>query len=376
MVGKASSKSWPTCHRFRQIPLPLRSHDVHPASTCTQTLYTQLLLEMELALRFLSFLRKLVSVFRKRWGQSTRRLWYIFAFVRSHISPQSPKERKETRRNVEHRPAMPPTTVVCASRLPPPLTSIPGDDNPIALSTPTIPSDTVYDTHVNRGGEQSGTDDYFPEESRPISRSPDPAGHHDDPEPVHVVLPRHQVRRTSNPLVTLSRPTSQCSHRPASQDSVHRPPSQCSSRKPSQHSYRSPLDLNGVEAVARGYLNAPPSSTSSSPAPPVHPPSVTGSIGSPVNRASRPTTRVPGPSSIRNASQRRARSSTPASARQSVHSVPSELPQPAPSKGRLHPMIGVSRYEKHRAVVIGGGINTHISPPVTTQFVRWVFAFS
>jgi len=101
------------------------------------------------------------------------------------------------------------------------------------------------------------------------------------------------------------------------------------------------------------------------------------------------------PSLTREILQHGARTSTPASARQSVHDAPSpvppELPQPEsrtsistpdrhsaavdseqalPLKGILRPMIGIDRYEKHKAVTIEDVLKTHICTPVTTQFVR------
>ena len=214
-----------------------------------------------------------MSFFRKRWDQSTRRLWCIFAFVRSCALPQRPKGGDETRRSTEYRPAKPPTAVVCASRLPPPLMSIPGGDNlavsPTPISSqppqPTILSDTVSETHENHA--------------------------------------------------TYSRPTSRHSCR----GSVHRTASQYSLRPPSQYS------------------------RSSSPELPVRPPFPTIS------------------------SRRRV---TPGSARQSVHTMPPELPQAAPSEGRLRPMTGINRYEKHKAVVIEAAESSYVSHPVTTQFVR------
>ena len=39
-------------------------------------------------------------------------------------------------------------------------------------------------------------------------------------------------------------------------------------------------------------------------------------------------------------------------------------------------MIRIGRYQKHKLVVIQDDINIHILPPVTTQFVRWVFTLS
>ena len=58
----------------------------------------------------------------------------------------------------------------------------------------------------------------------------------------------------------------------------------------------------------------------------------------------------------------------------SVHSVsfdPSLSPLP---KGKLRPMVGVDRYEKHKMVTVEKVVKKHVCPPVTTQFLRWVFA--
>ena len=368
---------------------------------------------MELAVRFLLFLRKLISFFHKRWDQSTRRLWYIFALVRSRILSQWPKKRDEIRRSTEYRPAKPPTTVICASRFPPPLTPIPGGDTPIASPTPisiqvrqpTIlnPADTLYETHENYSNEHLGVDGYFLEGSGPISRSLDSAAHHDEPEDIHVVIPSHREEHVVNHPVIPSRPPSRphsgYSHRPTSQNSAQRPPSHYSHRPHSFYSHYSPSYLNGAEAAAHGYghPNVPPSPSCSTP---VRAPSIAGSVASRAHRAPRPTTRVPRPSPMRNASRRR-RPSTSASTRKSVHDAPPEHPQPesrtsvsihsdrhsmAVSFGpalptlepgdRLRPMIAVDRYEKQKEVVIDDVINPHTFPPVTTQFVRWVFALS
>ena len=304
-----------------------------------------------MTLRFLLLLRKLASFFRKRWGQTTRVLWCIFMFARSRILPQHPKRNDGIRRrSIEYQPATPPTTVICASRFPPPLTQIAGGDipiispTPIQIRQPTIlnPEDTIYETQENYSNEQLGADGYLLEGSGLTSRSVNLADHHDEPEPTHVVIP--------------SRPPSQYSYRSTSRHSVHHPTSQYSSRPPS-------------------------------------------AAGSAVYRASEPTSPVQRPSSIRSISRRRGRSSTTTSICQSVHSAPPEFSQPeswtsgsihgdhnstvvsfhtAPALpgNRLRPMIRISRCQKHKLVVIQDDINIHILPPVTTQFVRWVFTLS
>lgn len=293
---------------------------------------------MELILRFLE---KLISFFRKRWDQSIRRLWYIVAFVRSRISSKCPKERDEVHRSVEHRTAKPPTVVSCASQFPPPITPTASDDTPTASPTlistqvrqPTIqnPPDTTHETRQNHCNERLGVDGYFTEESKPISRSPNPASHHHEPEPIHVVPSPHREDHAYNSSVILSRPPS-------------------------------PSYMNNPEAAARGYLNAPPSSTCSTP---------------------RPTVEV-------------RRSTTPASVRQSAHNAPPELLQPESqtsvsthsdhhsvtvsfgpalptleSGDRLRPMIGIDRYEKQKQKrMVINVINPCVFPPVTTHFVR------
>ena len=249
----------------------------------------------------------------------------------TRISSQCPKERDEVHRSVEHRTAKPPTVVSCASQFPPPITPTASDDTPIVSPTlistqvrqPTIqtPPDTVHETRENHCNERLGVDGYFLEESRPISRSPNPASHQHEPEPIYIVPSPHREDHASNSSVILSRPPS-------------------------------PSYLNNPEAAARGYLNAPPSSTCSTP---------------------RPTIQV--------------RRSTTASVRQSAHNAPPELLQsesqtsisirsdrhsvatsfgpvlPTPEAGdRLRPMMRIDRYEKHRRAVVGDGINPHVTP--------------
>lgn len=43
---------------------------------------------------------------------------------------------------------------------------------------------------------------------------------------------------------------------------------------------------------------------------------------------------------------------------------------PPPPLGRLRPMIGIDRYEKHGKVIVEDVVSTHVCSPVTTQFVR------
>lgn len=341
---------------------------------------------MELTLQsFLLFLGKLVSFFNEKWGQTTRRLWYIFAFLRSRFSSRQQKKGAEIRRGVEPRPVNPPTTAICASRLPPTtLTPIVSGDTPVISSRTPVsiqvrkatildPEDPLYETQEDHSPDHLGVDGHHPEGSSAISRSHNPTGHHGEYEYAHATLPQGREDPTSSSLVIPSRPNS-------------RPPSRHSHRPPSEYSYRSPSYLTGAEAAAQGYLHGPPSPG---------PSSVAGSVASQVYRAPRPTTRVRMPSPMRNTSRRRARPATPVSGHQSVHEVPPEVPAlsqteprisisihhgprstvvsigPATNpRGRLRPMIGVDRYEKHKIVVIEDAIKTHVFPPVTTQFVR------
>ena len=357
---------------------------------------------MDLTLRFLLFLRKLIAFFRERWDQSARRLWYIFALVRSRILSQSPKKRDEIRKNVEYRPAKPSTAVICTSKLPPPLPSIPGGDTPIVSPTPisiqvrhptiSSPRDAIQETHENPNRDLLNVDSYFLEGSGQISRSPDSPTFHHEPESIHIVSPIDQEGHGFHPPVTPSRPISQYSGRSISQHSIYRPQSQYSTRPPSHYSNRS--HLNGAEVAARGYLNAPPLPGRSSPVQSIRPPSIAGSVSSHVYRAPRPKTRVARPSPMRNASKHRARSSTPASPRHSLDEVPPELPQleprtseslhpqrpsttvsfapasPAPPEVILRPMVGIDRYEKVKKVVIEEKVHPHICSPVTTIFVQ------
>ena len=382
---------------------------------------------MELTFQtFLLLLRNLVSFFRKRWNQSTRRLWYIFAFLRSRFSSRHPKKRSEIRRNLESRPVKPsPTTVICASRFPPPLTPIIGGDTPVIASptqfrdTPSPeldaefqPTPTTFSFEVrqptmltseNSPGEshENSTghlyaDGYFLGGSRPISRSP---GYHDEPEPIDE-FPLQNQEFTSNSPVTpsqsISRSSSRNSHNPTWQyPEFHTGNRPRSRHQPSEHSFCSRSNLDGAEAAARGYLPRarPPSLLS------VRPPSVASSVASHVYRASRPAGRVRRPSPMSNAPRRRDRSQTPTSARQSVHGAPPDVhiteppqsesrttasarrgrtsvavsfgPLPAPKpEGNLHPMLEIARYEKHEKVVVSNTVNKHVCPPATTQFPR------
>ena len=299
--------------------------------------------------------------------------------------------------------------MICASRLPPPLTLVTGGDTPlvnespaiqIAVRRPTI-DDTRQEYHENNSTDRSDVDNYMLSESRPVSRSPDSVRHHDEPDPIEDVLSQNQEDSTLNSPATISpsnsRPPSR-SHRPASLHAEHRlgyrPGSQYSHRSPSE-SARHPLPyLNGAEVAASGSLVPPP------PGPPfstqsTRTPSVASSVSSRVYSASRPFTPLRTPYPITDAPRRRNRSSTPASTRQRVREAPPEAPElrqavhhttgsihrdsesataSLPSsatlpEGKLRPMIAVARYEKHRKVKIGDASENHVLFPVTTEFV-------
>lgn len=382
-------------------------------SSATQALYIRLPLGMELTLKsFLGLLRNLLSFFRTRWDYLARRLWHIFSTFRVRLSSQNqnPKKRDDIRR-IQYRPAKPSrTTVICASQLPPPLTPIVGEDSPVIASPspvsiqvrqPTIlPPEDILEESQEGNADNLDVDGYFRGGSRSITRSPDFAGYHDEPSPIHVVLPLNREESTSTSPVTPSRPNSISSYRPASQYSGFRSEwSPYSHRPPSEHSYRSPSNLNGAESAARGYLPERPSPRPSSPAPSVRAPSVAGSVTSRVYRASRLKTRVRMPSPMANAPHRGDRPSSPASVRPSVPEthpdvpVP-ELPQPEsqttgsahrgrnsvtvsfgplpalPPMGKLRPAIGIDRYQKQKQVIIEDVDRDHVCLPVTTEFSR------
>jgi len=334
---------------------------------------------MKLALRFLLFLSKLVSFFHNRWDQSTRRLWCIFAFVRSCILSRRPKKKgDEILRNVECRRPKSPTTVICASRFPPPLIPIAGGDTPITSPTRVYQrrtSDTVYETHENYGREHLDAD---PDGGRPILGTLDSAGYQNEPGSTHVALSPHQEDLAS-PVIH-SRPTL---HHPYRSASAFHPPS--------QSPYHSPPDLDGAEAAAREYIDGSQSPRCSSPVASVYPPSIAARGAPHVYRASRPFSQARRFQQMRNTPRRRVGFSTLAPIHQDVRYAPPELPQPesrtslqlhrdstavsfgptspTQSKGSLRPMVAIDRYEKQR-VVIEDKIHRYVFPPVTTEFVR------
>ena len=365
---------------------------------------------MELTTRsFLQFLRNLVSLFRKRWDQSTRQLWYIFALLCSRFSPRNPK-KNESRRRIEPRPAKPSsTTVICASQFPtgPKLTPTPEPTNSesIQIRRPTIldTEDDLYESHENQN--HLDIDGFVPGQSQLTSRPHDVEEDIDDePEPFRFPPLYDEEEFTLNyPIVPPrpdSTPPSESSYRSTSQYAAQRPyrPGSQYSRRLSEYSVRSLSNVHGAEAAARGFTPPSPPLRSPSLAPSARSPSSAGSV---VYRASRPVSRVmkPAPMKIapRSRSELRARSSTPASARHSIHEAPPDvpkLPQPdsratgsvhgdrnseivdfypssaPPPDGKLRPMIAIDRYEKQKDTIIVDDLREHICLPVTTQFVR------
>ena len=175
------------------------------------------------------------------------------------------------------------------------------------------------------------------------------------------------------------------------------PESQYSHHPPPEYFLHSTPGQNDTE---ENYLPPRPSS----PALSVRPPSVADSVVSRVHRASRPTTRGRRSSPMSNAPRRRAVSPSPAPTCRNVSEAPPdisvpELPLPKsrtsgepirhghasnvvtlfespaspPPKSGLRPMIGIDRYEKHRMVTVENVMKSHVCPPLTIQFMRWVF---
>ena len=366
-------------------------------------------LGMRLTLRsLLLLLKELALLLHRRWDQMARRLWYIFGFLRSRSLPRHPERRDEIRPSVERRSTKsnpsPATAVICASRLPPPLTPIPGGDTPLVIDeSPTIPiavrgpttDDTRQEYNGNDSADHSDVDNYMLLESKPLSRSPDSVRLHDEPEPIEDVLSQNPEDSTSNSPATVSpsnsRPPSR-SHRPASPHTEHRlgylPGPQYSHRPPSESAHHPLPYLNGAEAAASGSLLVPPTQST-------RPPSIASSVSSRVYSASKPFTPLRTPYPITDAPRRKNRSSTPASARRRVHEAPLEAPElhqavhhtsgsihrdshsattsfrPSTTlpEGPLRPMIAIARYEKHRKVKIEEASGNHVLLPITTEFV-------
>ena len=145
---------------------------------------------------FLLFLKDLISLSRKRWDQLTRRLWYIFALLRSPFSPRHPKEGDNFPRitgSPQIRSSQP--TVICPSQLPQwTLALIAGGDPPaIASPAPSIAirQATILDIEdaVDKSGEHDsaghlGVKTYSSEEGRPLS------SFHEETGLIDVVIPR------------------------------------------------------------------------------------------------------------------------------------------------------------------------------------------
>ena len=371
---------------------------------------------MEFTLQsFLRFLRNFVSIFRNRLGHLANRLWHIFAIFRSRSPPSHPKKTDDTRRRIRSRSAKPSSTaVICASRLPPPLTPIIGGDSPdlsslspvsIQVRRPTNNPEDIPEEYDGNNADRLDADGYFPEA---MSGSPGyTTGYHDDPDPIHHDLFINREDSPSTPPVIPtrpdSRPSSGYSRSQTSQYGAYRTgywqESQRSLRAPSVPSFRSQRSLSGAESAARGYIPEhqpprPPSPTRSH-----YAPSLAGSVASRVYSAPRPTTRVRRRSPMTNAPRRGDRSRTPVSVHQGVQEIRidvpvPELPQPEPRttesvsrdrnsavvsvgplrdqppEGKLRPMIGIDRYEKQKAVVIEDVKKEQVCLPVTTEFER------
>ncbi|KAF9782854.1 hypothetical protein BJ322DRAFT_179603 [Thelephora terrestris] len=275
---------------------------------------------MRLTLRsFLLFLRELVLLFRKRWHHMARRLWYILGGLRARFLSRNP-ERRNICPRVERRPAKSTSTrstVICASLFPPTATPIAGGDTPtIVVRTATV-DDTIQESHENNSAHNLDVNTHQNPEGS-ISGSSETIGSPNN-----------------------SRPPSQNSYRPASilperRLGRHPPDSQCSCRPPSKTAYHSPSNLDGAEAVARGYLE--PSSSAQF----AFPPSV--NVNTSVS------------SCVYHASGRFA------------PSQPSPVTNASGPGVRLLPMIKIDRYEKHRKGKVGRANEAQVLPPATTEF--------
>ena len=351
-----------------------------------RALYIQLQLEMRLILRpFLLFLRELVSFLRTRWGRTTRRLWYIFVLLRLRFSSKCPTKADNIRRGIERRPTKPnPTAVICASRLPhrPPSLESDNETPSIGIHRPTVDDiDDRHGYHMNsRADHLLDANNLLPGRSQPISGPSNAVTYHEEPDTIDAPLVPNREDST--------RPNSPGS---GSSSPYHGEP-QYPRRLTPGYSHRSPPDLDGAELAACGYLPSWPSASAQI----FRPRSVAGSDSPHVYHASRPTTPVQRPYPMTNSPRRRNRSVTPASARRSAYEAPPDVPRPnrrksqvavpvsqdysntgissypmsAPPEGRLRPMIGIDRYEKHKKIKIEETINQQEFPPVTTQFIR------
>ena len=366
---------------------------------------------MQLTLRsFLLLLRDLVLILPSRWNQMTRRLLYILGILRSRFLSRNPERRDEVLASAQCGPAKSNlTTLIYASQLPPPLTAITGDNTSLVTSlTPAAISiavrglpvdDALHEPHENHDDDHSDANSYMLAGTNPISRSPDIARHHDEPDPINGDLSQNREESTSDSPATISpsnpRPHSPHSHCPAplpiERHLGYRPESQYSLRPPPESSGRLPPHLSDAEAAARGYFPAPSFPVLPSSAQSTRPTSVASSASS---RVTRPVTPVR-TASITDTPRRGNRSSTPASAHQRVHETPLDSPELRevvpqitgsthgghrsataglrPStplqEGRLRPMIAINRYKKHREVRVKFSDENHVLPPVTTEFV-------
>ena len=280
---------------------------------------------------FLSFLRKLVSFFRRRWDQSTRRLWYIFALLCSRAPPPCSKKNEVRRPSTKSRSTKPrPTLANCASRLPPssaPIVDIPVVDPSTTIQLATLGSGaTLHETHENQSTRHLDVGGNVLQEIGQTSESLDSAGRQDEPEPIHAVQPPNgEDPALSSPVIPSRSHPIPLTPYPGPRESDytgHHSESQSSLRPPSEHSYRSPPNQSGPEAATRGYFPAP-----SSPA----------------------------------------LSTGPSLAASNVNSGPSPIP-PLPN-GRLRPMVAIDRYEKQKHTIIVDVLQEYTCLPVTTQFV-------
>lgn len=280
---------------------------------------------------FLSFLRKLVSFFRRRWDQSTRRLWYIFALLCSRAPPPCSKKNEVHRPSTKSRSTKPrPTLANCASRLPPssaPIVDIPVVDPSTTIQLATLGSGaTLHEIHENQSTRHLDVGGMVIQEIGQTSESLDSAGRQDEPEPIHAVQPPNGEDPALSSFAISSRshptpPTLYPGPR-ASSYTGHHSESQSSLCPPSEYSYRSPTNQSGAEAATRGYFLAPP---------------------------------FP------------ALSAGPPFAASNVDSRPSPIP-PLPC-GRLRPTIAIYRYGKRQRAVIVDDFREYTHYPVSTQFV-------
>ena len=369
----------------------------HLFASATQALCLQSAIRMKLILRsVLLLLGDLVLAFPKRWNQMTHRLWYILGILRSWFLSRNPERRDKILPSVECRPAKSdPATVICVSRLPPPLTPITDTNgNAPLVTSPTLTTasievrglvidEVLHQSHENHGADHFDANSYMPVGSNPSSRSPDIARHHDELDPD---LSQNREATSGSPATISpndSRPPSLYPHRPAPLHTErhlgYRPESRCSHHVPPESSCRSPPHLNDADGAARGYLPEPPSPAGPSSAQSTRPPSVSSSISSRIYRATRPVTRVRTASVINtlrrgNISSTSALHETPVPQRPgSTHGDHRRVavsfdPLVAPQYGRLRPMVEIDRYGEREKVVVADGFNTHLLPPVTTVF--------